>query len=53
MEYNPFLSRNLVEAAAIIRDVWPTGSLTVNDVRSKLDLPPLTDEELEEQNKEP
>lgn len=49
VEYNPFLSRNLLEAADIIRDVWPTGSLTVNDVRSKLDLPPLSDEELEEQ----
>lgn len=52
VEYNPFLSRNLVEAAAIIRDVWPTGSLTLNDIRSRLDLPPLSDEELKE-NKEP
>lgn len=52
VEYNPFLSQNLVEAATIIRDVWPTGSITKNDVRSRLNLPPLTDEELEE-NEEP
>ena len=51
VEFNPFLSRNLVEAAQIIRDVWPTGSLTPNEIRSQLDLPPLSDKELEKNKK--
>jgi hypothetical protein len=49
VEYNPFLSKNIVETAAVIRDLWPTGSITVNEIRDKLDLPPIIDERDEEE----
>lgn len=44
VEYNPFLSKNLLEAAQIISSVWNTGSITPNEVRAKMDLPPLSDD---------
>lgn len=47
VEYNPFLSDNLVETAGILKDLWSTGSITVNEIRSRLDLPPLQEEDLD------
>jgi hypothetical protein len=39
IEYNPFLSKNLLEAAQIIRDIWPTGSITREEIRDRIGLP--------------
>ena len=39
IEYNPFLSKNLLEAAQIIRDIWPTGSITTDEIRDRIGLP--------------
>jgi len=39
VEYNPFLSKNLLEAAEILGKVWPTGAISKPEVRQKLDLP--------------
>jgi hypothetical protein len=48
MEFNPFLSKDLEKVASILKDLWPTGSLTHNEVRNELNLPPLK-EGLEEE----
>jgi hypothetical protein len=52
VEYNPFLSKNIVETASILKDLWPIGCITENEVRSKLDLPPLTENKVEQDEKD-
>lgn len=45
VEYNPFLSENSGEVAAIVKDLLPTGCITKNEARSKLNLPPIIEED--------
>lgn len=39
VEYSPFLSKNKVEEASVIRDIWSTGALSKPEVREALGLP--------------
>jgi hypothetical protein len=41
VEYNPFLAKNLLEAAQIVGSLWPTGAFSKPDVREWLDKSPL------------
>jgi hypothetical protein len=43
VQYNPFLSKNLLEAAQIIAAVWPTGAISRPEVRDMINLPAAVD----------
>lgn len=40
VKYKPFLPKNLLAAAEIIRSIWPTGSISKPEIREQMDLPP-------------